>query len=455
MTSPFLQRLCNLITTSEPFGPETLSYVRMAFEDTLAVACAGWAEPVTRKVAANYGGGSDMSPDDPAGVAPEEAAMIYGTAAHALDFDDVHQVSSTHPSAPIVAGLVVAVSEEPELAPRLTTAFGVGLACNVELGRVLGFPHYEKGWHATSTIGPLACAAALSYLYGLDAGAAAHALSLAAAQSGGLQRNFGSMAKPLHAGLAGAAGLRAARLARAGLTGDADIFAEKGFFDLYGGERLAADPDRAEFDLFGGGISMKLYPCCYNNHRNIALAFEARKALEAKGIPVADVGKVEVEGPYGAFMALRVKRPPTVGSEAKFCGPYVAACALVDGAVGLSHFEDDNVRREDVLALFDRISITERPKGFEGENRNDGVVKLTVFDREGGMVAHAERAASPGAPDDAPTAEQIEAKVRDCLDYYSRHTGREFGYDRFQAFISGLFTDPSGGAQARLALGDD
>lgn len=454
MTSPFMQRLCNLITTSEPFHHQALSHVRMAFADTLAVTFAGWAEPVTRKVAQNYAGGAEMPPDALDGVAAEAAAMIYGTAAHALDFDDVHQVSHTHPSAPIVAGLVVTVQEEPALAPRMITAFGVGLACNVELGRVLGFAHYEKGWHATSTIGPIAGAAALSYLYGLDAEAAAHALGLAAAQSGGLQRNFGAMAKPFHAGLAGAAGLRAARMARAGLTADSDIFAEKGFFDLYGGEKLEADPDKVEFDLYGGGISVKLYPCCYQNHRNIALAFDARQQLRDKGIAVAEVSRMEFEGPHGAYIALRVKQPPRVGTEAKFCGPYVAACALLDGKVGLGHFEDDAVHREDVRALFDNVVLSERAR--PDEESFGGSVRLTVFDKAGKPVVTSERSASPGAPDDAPTAEQMEAKVRDCLEYYTRRTGRAFSYEQFQGFVDGLFTNPAVGAgQVSMALGDD
>ena len=54
MTSPFLNRLCHLITTTEPLDQEQLPHVRPAFEDTLAVAYAGWAEPVSRKVAEAY-----------------------------------------------------------------------------------------------------------------------------------------------------------------------------------------------------------------------------------------------------------------------------------------------------------------------------------------------------------------------------------------------------------------
>ncbi len=456
MTSLFLQRLCTLIADTEPLGPERLPHVRPAFEDTLAVAYSGWAEPVTRKVAANYRGGEAATPENMAGVEPEAAATILGTAVHAMDFDDVHQVSYTHPSVPIVAGLTVAVQEEPALAHRATTAFAIGLACNVEIGRVLGFSHYEKGWHATSTIGPVAAAAALSYFYGLDGEAAAHALALGAAHSAGLQRNFGSMTKPLQAGLAGAAGLRAARLARAGFTGDGDVFAEKGFFDLFQGAQLEADPDRAEFDLFSGGIAVKLYPCCYLNHRNIALAFEAREALQAKGLTVEDVGKVEVEGPYGAFVALRVHDAPKVGSEGKFCGPYVAACALIDGEVGLRHFEDDQVSRADLRALQERVTLRERPETGGQQDGFHGVVRMIVFDRDGQLVASAERTASPGAPDDAATKEQIEAKVRDCLAYYSAHGGQAMDYDRFQAFLDGLFAVAAPGAEqpARAALGD-
>ncbi|MEE8396111.1 MAG: MmgE/PrpD family protein [bacterium] len=456
MTSPFLENLCTLITNSDEYSLEELPFVRQAFEDTLAAVFAGWAEPVTRKVASVYGV-EELTPDSVKGGSVEAAALLMGTSGHALDFDDVHQASHTHPSIPIVAALVAAAAEEPNLAGRMATAFGVGLATNVALGRVLGFSHYQKGWHATSTIGPVAAAAALSHLYGLDAGQAAHALAIAAAQSGGLQRNFGQMAKPLQAGMAGAAAVRAATLARAGLTADPDVFADKGYFDLYGGDQLATDPEQIEFDIKGGGISVKLYPCCYGNHRHIANALEIRESLRREGIPLEKVHKLHADAACGAYTPLRVT-DPAAGLEAKFCLSYNVAAALTDGQITLAHFEDQAVGRAELRSLMEKVSWSERPAGTEPP---DGLqvaeVSLTASDADGRELARAVCFANPGSPENPATESQLEAKVADCLAHYARRSGRPYDYDRFQGFVSGLFGQAAAGGNrpVQMALGDD
>jgi len=437
MSSLFTDRLTRLIEETPAMAPEALPHVRPAFEDTLAVAYAGWGEPVTRRLASAYPGCESQLPGQAQEIPPETAAFLWGTAAHALDFDDVHQTSCTHPSAPIVAALVAAASAQPELRVRVVSAFAVGLAANIGLGRVLGFPHYEMGWHATSTIGPLATAAALAHLYGLDRTSAAHALSLAAAQAGGMQRNFGTMAKPVQAGLAAAAGWRAATLARAGVTADHDPFGDKGVFDLYGGQSFTEEADSVEFDLETGGISVKLYPCCYMTHKPIAAALLARDALLGKGIDPATLSDVEVNGPPGSFLPLRVS-DPKVGSEGKFCGEYTVACALLDGAVGLAHFEDDAVGRPDVRALLARVRMVEREGKPDGIQRRAGPLRLTAWDASGEVVASLEVEPSPGSPDQPPSAGQMETKVRDCLAHFRRSTGGVCEYEEFQLFVDDL-----------------
>ena len=453
MTTRFQQRLIALITETRPHSAAELPFVRPAFEDTLAVAFAGWGEPVTRRVASQYPELAGLFPDGDGAVPGEPAALVYGTAAHALDYDDVHQASNTHPSAPIVAALTAAVRAEPALSGRLTTGFAVGLAANVGLGRVLGFAHYDKGWHATSTIGPLAAAAALAYLYDLDGQSAAHALALAAAQAGGLQRNFGAMAKPLQAGLAAAAGLRAARLARAGVSADADVFGPKGYFDLYRGEAVEVEPDAIEFDLYGGGIAVKLYPCCYATHRPIAVALQARELLQRQRVSLDALAQIDVIAPAGAYLPLRV-HDPRVGSEGKFCGAYTVACALVDGSVGLSHFEDDDdaVHRPDVRSLLGRIRLVEREGKADGLIRRTHPLELVARDAAGREVLRTEVLPFPGSPDSPPTPGQIEAKVRDCLAHYERRTGRRCSYARFQSVVDALVL-PSR-PMARAAAGD-
>jgi 2-methylcitrate dehydratase PrpD len=170
--------------------------IKRSYLDTLAVMCAGWNEPASLAVRRLHP--DARAPwDDPKDHEPEALALIWGTAAHALDYDDVHMTSITHPSAVLVSALEAASLARPVSRPRRASAFVLGLAVNVALGRALGFAHYERGWHATSTVGSIAAAAAVAHLYRLDDRAFRSALAIAAAQAGGLQANFGTMAKPL------------------------------------------------------------------------------------------------------------------------------------------------------------------------------------------------------------------------------------------------------------------
>ncbi|MBI3994285.1 MAG: MmgE/PrpD family protein [Candidatus Lambdaproteobacteria bacterium] len=439
MSTTFTARALELICGTPPQPLAALPAVRTAFEDTLAVTYAGWHEEVTRRVASACRDGASFRPDGPLVTEPENAALMLGTGAHALDYDDVNLDSSGHPSAVLVAALLAAVKERPETAGRLASAFAVALAFNTGLGQVLGFGHYEKGWHATSTVGPLAGAAAVAHLYGLDPSHTRNALGIAAAQAGGLQRNFGSMSKPLQAGLAAAAGLRAARLARLGVTANDDIFAAKGFFDLYRGEQGGVDPEQVTFNLERRVLSVKLYPCCYQTHRPIAAALEARAQMVAAGASPERIAKVELTGPYGSFIALRHSNP-TLGSEGKFSAEHTVATALLDGKVGLEHFEPPAMTRPDIAALRRKVSKQEEPKAPGGKGvLESGVVRLLVVDESGRVMARSECELFPGSPKSPPTPPQLEAKVRDCLAAFNREAGRSMSYEQFQDFVGGLF----------------
>jgi 2-methylcitrate dehydratase PrpD len=425
--SRFLERLTTLVVETPVLRPADLPYVRPAFEDTLAITYAGWGEPETRIPASVYLGEALPAPHELDGNHPEAAALLIGAASHALEFDDF--LGFTHPSSPLVAGLVGAIVSESKLAHRAVSAFGVGLAVNIGVRRALGMSHYEKGWHGTSTVAPLSVAAAVSYLYGLDATKAGRAQALAAAMAGGLQRNFGAMAKSFQAGQSAAAGVRAARLARAGLTANDDIFGPKGYFDLYRAGTDGEDPDAIEFDIHAGGLSAKLYPCTLSTHRPIEAAFAVREILAARGLTAGDVAAYRVIAAPGTFRQLRVVDPQN-GSEAQFCGPYVLACALLDGSIGLQHFDASVLQRPDVRALMPRIEFAHDASMPAG-----GAVRLTALDGSGGVIAEAEKTVMPGSPQAPLTREQVEMKARDCLAHYERRTGQHVEYETFVAFV--------------------
>jgi 2-methylcitrate dehydratase PrpD len=127
-------------------------------------------------------------------------------------------VSLAHPSAPLVAAALAAAETARSSGRALLDAYVVGFEIEARLGRAMNPRHYQRGWHCTATLGTIGAAAAASRLLGLDATAAGHAFAIAASEASGLKENFGTMVKPLHAGLAARNGVLAALLARAGMT---------------------------------------------------------------------------------------------------------------------------------------------------------------------------------------------------------------------------------------------
>lgn len=416
----FIERLCDMTVTQPVLSAQECAAAVTSFEDTVAVMYAGWNAPSAVAARDVFAGGSVPLPDGSCVQSLEYAALVYGIAGHALDYDDVHLISVTHPSVVLVSALMALAETRPHLAPRLIDAYAIGLGANIALGNVVGFAHYDRGWHATSTIGPLSGAAALSYLLGLEGNAVRSALALAATQAGGFQRNFGTQGKHVQAGQAAAAALRAALMAEAGITGCSDIFGPRGFFDLYGGASLAADPDTVSIAPDTLSVSRKLFPCCYLTHRMIGAALAIRPSLNAE---LSSEARVKVHVPYGGMRPLHVTDPQN-GSEGKFCAAYCTAVALAQGSVGLRDFEDSAVQRPAIRQLMAQIEVMEDPlEGAMPTGIDHGTVRLEVTEH-GRMLAETQAIFYPGAPQAPASPEAFEAKIADCLSIWQRETGR-------------------------------
>jgi 2-methylcitrate dehydratase PrpD len=150
-----MQRLAAFVTSDAP-PAEARERAAAAVLDTVGVALAGVAEPaacIARTVAAAEGAGAVTVFGAPERLSASNAALANGTAAHALDFDDMCFVSLAHPSAPLVAG-ALAVAEATGAAGReLLDAYVIAFEIEARLGSTMNPRHYERGWHCTSTLG--------------------------------------------------------------------------------------------------------------------------------------------------------------------------------------------------------------------------------------------------------------------------------------------------------------
>ena len=152
------------------------------------------------------------------------AALINGTAAHTVEVDDIFKDAIYHPGAPTIAAALAVAQETSASGLAFLKAVTVGYEISTRIGTALGRTHYQY-WHNTGTVGTFGAAAAAASLYGLSAQSFTHALATCATFAAGLQQAFrmDSMSKPLHSGRAAEAGVAAAQMARASITGSLDV----------------------------------------------------------------------------------------------------------------------------------------------------------------------------------------------------------------------------------------
>ena len=274
---------------------------------------------------------------DANGYAPPGAAMLNGTLAHSLDFDDTHASASLHPSAPIVPAALAAAEMTAADGKALIAAIVAGYEVQIRLSLALDpAAHYDQGFHPTATCGAFGAAAAAGRLLGLDAEGHANAFGIVLSMSAGSMQYLvnGAWTKRSHVGHAAMCGLMGATLAREGYKGAADALEGKwGFLHAYAPR---SDAGKAVADLGRRWETMKIavkpYPSCRYGHAPVdgilALAREHRiKAEEVEEVAVGlpEPGWKLIGDPETA------KQSPKSVVDGQFSMAFCAAVALRKG----------------------------------------------------------------------------------------------------------------------------
>ena len=412
-------------TTAADFPAGSNEKAIKVIADTFAVILAGVssevAEPLQRYL--EMAGESGACPILGTGrtASPETAALINGTYGHSLDYDDVLSMMPAHPSVVIVSALLAGMNGKPVSGLDFIEAYIIGVEVGGKIGLGMTNDHYQRGYHATGTLALFSGVAALAKLHRLDAPVIQQALGIAGSMSSGLRRNFGTMTKPLHSGLAARSALTAVRLAMSGFTAAPDIMeAKAGFFSTYG--TADSDPEVTArglgkpFVISSPGIAVKKFPCCYATHRPIDGVLTLREKL---GFDATAVEKLICRMPPGGMHVLTYPRPVT-GLEGKFSLPYAIAAAVLDGKFSLGSFSDEAVRRPQIAALYERIDAYETPACRGDDPQFDkrssgsrGFVEVEVHLKDGRRDS-VRIDVPPGSPSRELTWDELHAKFMDC-----------------------------------------
>lgn len=396
---------------------EVLALAARVIVDTLAVTVAGGAEEPVRRLAASLEPWPGAVPSfwGPEAFRGDDAALLTGMASHVLDYDDVSMLSVCHPTAPVLSALLPLLDKRTVTGKELLGAVAVGTEVLIRLGQSMGFRHYALGFHATATLGAIGAAAGVARLLRLDADSTRRALAIAASMACGLRKNFGSMVKSLHVGLAASNGLKAVRLAQGGIDAATEIFEADGYLKAFsGGETDRWPPEvipGAPFALSEPGFEQKRYPCCYMLHRMIEGTLGLRRDT---GVDLDAVDQVRVDMPAGGTKPL-IHPFPRTGLNALFSGPYAVAASLADGRIDLASFTDEAVLRPALQARLADIRLVEAPgESSRGSEVGSAPVTVTLTLKDGSSVARTVTRA-PGSPEDPMTEQQLAAKWTDCL----------------------------------------
>ena len=397
--------------------------VTRALVDTVAVSLAAAGEEGDRILSAwverESSVGSSTAWTSGARMSAASAALVNGTAAHLLDYDDISPSMPLHPSAVLIPALVAIAESRGATPERFTDAYDVGAAAFRAVAEVLPqHVHYARGWHTTATVGRLAAVAALVRLVGANTDVARHAIGIASSLAAGSRPNFGSMTKPFHAGAAARDAVMALELAEAGFTANPDeLEAPNGFLDRYGDPELAPVgsvaetlEERLEYwaDSWVENWGLKRYPACYGTHRGIDAILTLRGAAAGR-IPRRITATLHPRG----TRPLRTS-PPTTATQAKFSLEYALAVAFLRGAVTLGDFTEAAFGDAEVRALMERVTVGENsvpPAGPPVFDTGFTVVELEFAD---GTTQSTRVDVTHGQASDPLTDAELHAKFADC-----------------------------------------
>ena len=339
--------------------------------DTLGAALAGSAALEARSARAIMqpmqaaGSGAAGAWGTELAFGPRDAAFVNGVAAHALELDD--SGGCDHSGAVVLpaAFAALACSERPVSGRAFIAAVVLGYDVGRRVLEACGgySPHNGRGWHSTMTCGVFGAAAASARLLGLDAAQTAAALGHAGSFAGGLWGfiHDASQTKRMHTGRAAEGGLLAALLAREGVSGPSQVFADVwgGFFNAFAAE--TQEPAALLADL---GTQWKLMRCSIKPHASCRSAHAAVDAtLELLGHHACDLDRLEsVHVRLSAFVEQMCGgRDLHPLASAQMSLPYALAAALVYGHAGLDAYADAQRRNPRIGVAMSRIVLEVDP----------------------------------------------------------------------------------------------
>ncbi len=359
------ERIADYVAGFELAGvpDDVVTLAETGFIDTIGVMLAGAQEPaarIARDMVAVSGLGEGAMAATMVGFAvrsaPAGAALVNGTATQALDFDLSFMIGQS--TAALIPALLAQAEAIGAGAEDLLAGFITGVEVCGVLARSFPVLSAEGGWHGAGVLGTICATAALAALTHQPRDLIPASIGIAASMSSGISANFGTMTKPLHAGLAARNAIEALALANGGFTGSADALAgPHGFFSCFAQglpwntapfEDLGRD-----YALIDPGYKIKRFACGGLLHCAIEAALHIR---ESSTPGPDDIAKITI-GVSQHAKNRAIADYPWSEDTSRFALNYLVAYALIHGVPGVEAFTEAGYDDDAVRALAARCEI--------------------------------------------------------------------------------------------------
>jgi len=352
--------------TLQNFNDEMIFFSKMSMIDWCGVAYAAKEEPVskivTKLIDEEQTKGLSRLISNGKEVSAKSAAFVNGTIGHALDYDDTHFLFTGHPTASAFPTALALGEELGSSIDEIMLAYMCGVEISTRLGHILGYSHYNKGFHQTATSGAFGATLVASKLLKLDAKQIENALGIVSTRASGLKSQFGTMGKPFHAGIAASNGIEAAKLSKLGFVScENGIECNQGFLKTHAWDETMPEPaiNGLGQDFLFPEIKYKFHACCHGLHAFL----EALDELKTKNNFNPDsIEKISIQTQPSWLQVCNIDSPKT-GLEAKFSYRLTAAMSLHGVDTGrLDSYNDEICFNEKIVETRDKVEVIPNDK---------------------------------------------------------------------------------------------
>jgi 2-methylcitrate dehydratase PrpD len=294
----------------------------------------------------------------------QNAAFINGTLAEAIEAQDGLRFGGNHPVSAVMPAVFSVAEAEGKSGNAVLSAIVAGYEAASRPAAAMHPYHTLSGFLPTGTCGAFGAAAAAAKLMELDRngminalGNAGYLLPLSMAE----QLMGGYTIKIVQGGQAASAGIMAAGLAKAGITGCPQVLEGS---ELKGGftQITSRVEPRCERITEGLGehfsimdIYFKPYTACRHTHGAAQATLDLIKEYEFR---IDEIEALDVDT-YGIGVIAVGKGVPENGTfvSAQFSIPYVVAACLMDRKLGPAQLTEKRIADPDIIALSKKVTV--------------------------------------------------------------------------------------------------